>query len=493
MKVVTYARVSTKEQEKEGYSISAQIKLNKEYVQKNGHVIVKEFVDVESAKKAGRKNFNEMVEFIGQHKEVGGVVCHKVDRLCRNFKDYITIDDFGIKLLFVTEDFPDTASGKLTFGFKVLLAKNYIDNLREEVKKGMLEKAEQGGYPGRVPVGYVNNTETHSVEIDPEKTNFVRQLFEWYASGNHSLVQIREKCIEAGFRYRNSEKRISKSSIERILKNPFYMGKFTWDKKVYQGKHPPIVSRELFEAVQEAFRNHNRPRQKKRDFAFRGLLTCRKCGCSITAEIKKGRFIYYHCTGQRGKCGNSYVREEVLAEKFGEIVKAIQIDEERLEWIKEALRLSHKEEKEYHNKMIATLNTQYTKIQKWLDQAYIDKLDEKIGEDFWLTKSDEWRREQEEIREKIERHERANVWYFDEGIKILELAQRAYFLYLRQNAFQKRILLDFILSNCLMDGVSLYPIYRKPFDLIAEGIKSEDWSGKRDSNLQHHFNNTAEY
>ena len=76
--------------------------------------------------------------------------------------------------------------------------KNYIDNLFEEVKKGMREKAEQGGFPGKVPVGCINNKETHLVEIDPQMAPFIRKLYQWYASGMYSLTDLRHKCVEQG-------------------------------------------------------------------------------------------------------------------------------------------------------------------------------------------------------------------------------------------------------------------------------------------------------
>lgn len=101
MKVVLYARVSSREQEREGFSIDAQIKRIREYAERKDMEIVQEFVEVESAKQAGRTQFNDMLRFIRKHSDVQGLICHKVDRLCRNFKDYVTIDDLGIKTLFV--------------------------------------------------------------------------------------------------------------------------------------------------------------------------------------------------------------------------------------------------------------------------------------------------------------------------------------------------------------------------------------------------------
>src|SRR6185437_8186281 len=147
-KAVIYARVSSKEQEKEGYSIPAQQKLLKDYAAKQGFVVVQEFVDVETAKATGRTGFMEMLEFFkkeaarpdGQGSRV--LLVEKTDRLYRNLKDWVTVDEFDLQIHLVKENeilSRDSRSHqKLIHGIKVLMAKNYIDNLGEEAKKGMM-------------------------------------------------------------------------------------------------------------------------------------------------------------------------------------------------------------------------------------------------------------------------------------------------------------------------------------------------------------------
>ena len=142
---VLYARVSSKEQEKEGFSIPAQLRLLKDYAGKNDLRIVREFINIETAKQAGRANFGEMIGFLPKNPAVKIILVEKTDRLCRNFKDYVTIDDLDLEIHLVKEGevlSKDSKSHqKFIRGTRVLLAKNYIDNLSEEVKKGMREKA----------------------------------------------------------------------------------------------------------------------------------------------------------------------------------------------------------------------------------------------------------------------------------------------------------------------------------------------------------------
>ena len=478
MKAILYARVSSKEQEQEGYSIPAQLNLLREYANKHDLTIVNEFIDVETAKRAGRSSFSEMVKFLKKNPSVRTILCEKTDRLYRNFKDYVIIDDLDIEIHLVKESEVLSKNSKshqkLIHEIKLVMAKNYIDNLSKETKKGMLQKAETGIYPSYAPLGYTNNVETKSIDIDQKRAPVIQKMYRLYATGNYSLKQVENIAYEDGLLSR-SGKRVSKSNIEKILKSPFYYGNFVWNGKLYKGNHIPIVSKQLFEMTQDAFERHNRPKQTKREFAFMGLLTCGKCGCSITAEIKKGKYVYYHCTFSKGKCGNTYIREDKLAEKLGQIVSNITIDGEILEWTKEALRESHKDEKEYHNRQIQALNEQYKKLQTKIDRVYEDKLEGKISEDFWLEKYNQYRKEQEGISFALEGHRNANINYIDYGIRILELAQCAYIIYLKQNFKEKAKLIRILTSNCTLLNGNPYPTYRKPFDILVKGFTRQDW------------------
>ncbi len=154
MQTVIYARVSSREQEQEGYSIPAQLKLLREYASKNGLLISEEFVDVETAKISGRKRFGEMVQFFKRNPSCRTVLVEKTDRLYRNFKDYVILEDLDIEIHLVKESqiiSKDAKSqAKFIHGIYLVMARNYSENLRDEVKKGLREKAEQGIYPGRV-------------------------------------------------------------------------------------------------------------------------------------------------------------------------------------------------------------------------------------------------------------------------------------------------------------------------------------------------------
>lgn len=477
LQAVIYARVSSKEQEKEGFSIPAQLKLLRSYAQANGIVVLNEFVDVETAKHAGRTGFGEMLSFLKQNQTCRVLLVEKTDRLYRNLKDWVTLDDLDLELHFVKENVilsrDSRSSEKFLHGIKVLMAKNYIDNLSEETRKGMLEKAEQGIWPSFAPLGYLNVEGPNGkkvIEPDPDIGPIVTRLFEQYATGNYSVREITQMAKTAGMGFRKSKDPIPLATVHKILRNRIYTGNFQWDGESYHGVHTPLVTRDLWERVQQVMdsRFAKRHRKGKCDFAFSGLISCGHCGCSLVGEIKKGRYVYYHCTGYKGKCPEPYTREEILEERFAGFLKDLSLDDEILDWVTDTLRQSHGDEKQYHEEAINRLQAEYKRLQARIDTMYEDKLDGKIEAAFFDRKATEWRNEQDRILRSIEEHQAANQVYLDEGIRILELSARAYDLFKKQEPREKRRLLNFLLSNCAWKNGELTATFRQPFNMISE-------------------------
>ena len=481
---VIYARVSSKEQEKEGFSIPAQLKLLKEYAAAQGFKIAQEYVDVETAKATGRAAFGEMVAFFKAHPTIRALLVEKTDRLYRNLKDWVTVDELDVEMHFPKEGVvlsrESRSSEKFMHGIKVLMAKNYIDNLSEEARKGMQEKAEQGIWPTKTPLGYRNITGPDGkkiIAIDPVVAPIISKLFECYATGQYSVREATVKARELGLVYRKSGAKIPASTVNAILRNRLYSGQFEWNGKLFQGSHEAIVSVELWERVQGVMdgRLAKKHRRMTRDFAFSGLIACHTCGCAVVGEIKKERYVYYHCTGHADKCqGNpatcrrKYVREEVLEKQFTELLGRLRFDGEVLEWVRDALHASHADERREHEEAIRRLQAEHKRLGDRINAMYVDKLDGKIGGDFYDKFAGEWREEQFRLQREIDRHEAAEQSYMDEGVQILELASNAQKLFENQEPRQKRRLLNFLLSNCSWEDGEVVATFRQPFDLLAE-------------------------
>ncbi len=477
---VLYARVSSKDQEKEGFSIPAQLKFLREYAAKHGLTILREFIDIETAKSKGRKQFGEMVRFLQLNRACRAVIVEKTDRIYRNFHDVVTLEDLDIEIHLPKEGqiiCKDSRSQtKLMHGIQVVMARNYIENLREEVRKGMREKASQGIYPSRPPLGYTNNKLQHTIEIDGENAIIAKRVFELYASGQHSLASLR-KAIKA-----ETGRAFQKGYLHKLLKNPFYSGFYQWDGSNYKGTHPLIVSPDLFTRVQDVLHGHNRPKYRKHGFAFAGLLSCAFDDCMITAEIKKQKYTYYHCTGYKGKCSMPYLREEELGARLGQTLQDIHIPDDALAQLQKSLGDAEKNVRQDKKQQQERLQQRLTAVRRHIDQAYLDKLDGKISEDFWRRKTSEWQQEEQQIQMAMQGLDQASADQLLNAKSALELANKAYFLYVTQTPAEQAKLLKLVLSNCKTDGISLFPTYRKPFDVIFERAKSKEWRARRDSN-----------
>jgi hypothetical protein len=166
----------------------------------------------------------------------------------------------------------------------------------------------------------------------------IAQLFELYATETYSLKKLTAEAKAIGLTHPRSGRAIMKAEVHRLLQNPIYYGDFIWLDVRYQGSHEPLITRERFDQVQAVLRRKPRARYPKQRHAFMGLLRCALCGCTITAEKKKGKYVYYRCTGFHGACGNTYIREERLADLLGGVIKPIQITHDIAEDIATALR-----------------------------------------------------------------------------------------------------------------------------------------------------------
>jgi site-specific DNA recombinase len=482
-----YARVSSREQEREGYSIPAQRRLLAEYARLHGYLIARELIDVESAKNPGRKQFCEMLQLLESDSACRIVLVEKTDRLYRNRTDALAfealIEKRGVEIHLVKEGRvigkDSRSQDKFMHDIHVAVAKNYVENLKEEVKKGMREKAEQGIYPGRAPFGYQNNSLSRSIAVHAQKAPVIKRIFELYATRNYSLTTLQKAVFaETGVR-------INRSYLETILKNPFYVGQFVWRDVEYKGTHAPLVSAELFQRVQNAFGSRNKPKYRKHSFAFAGLLRCAYDGCSVTTELQKGRYVYYRCSHGRGRCSLPYMREEALSEHLGGLLKSIYVPETIARTVVDSLQTDLARSEAYRKEQAAALQQRLSTIRTRMDQIYEDKLDGNIDEEFWKRKQAEYREQERQLEASASTlNAPVTTKIVLTAERIFELANKAYSLYLTRNVAERGELLKSVLLNCTTDGVSLSPAYRKPFDLIFQRAKNQEWSGRADLNCR---------
>jgi site-specific DNA recombinase len=476
-RAVLYARVSTAEQEKEGFSIDAQIKLIREYAQKQGLAITDEYVDIESAKKTGRTQFEAMLKFLRARPGVRHVLVEKTDRLYRNLKDWVTLDDFDIEIHLVKEGTvlsrDSRSSEKFMHGIKVLMAKNYVDNLSEEARKGMLEKAKQGMWPSVAPVGYVNVVGPLGKKIivpDAEAASIVARVFEWFETGKYSLKEVTKMAREAGLRYRRSRLPIGTSSIHFMLRNRLYAGAFEWAGRLYQGTHEPLVTTETWQNVQDVLdgRSASNVRAEPMRFAFTGLINCGHCGCAVVAQMQRGRYIYYHCSGFKQKCPERYVREETLAAAFAQQLARLEMNDTAFGLIERALRDIHSESNRERADTIAQLRAESDRLQLRLDKLYVDHVDGRVTADMHDRMAATWREERERCQRQMEALYSAEDALADDGIALLDLARKAHKTFSIQSQSAKNTALTLLVLNSTWANDVLTVTFREPFGMLEE-------------------------
>ncbi len=304
-KYFIYIRKSTDENNRQVLSLEAQEVELKELAKRERLNIVDIFKESQTAKEPGRPLFNKMLSRI-EKGEAQGILAWHPDRLARNSIDggriIFLIDSGKIQSLkFPTFWFEPTPQGKFMLNIAFGQSKYFVDNLSENTKRGLRQKLRRGEMPGLAPLGYLNDLRIHTMVKDPQRFRFVKKLFELYATSNYSLKDLQKKITSAGLLSRKGNK-LSISVIQNILQNPFYYGVFKYNGELYQGIHKSMISKKFFDKCQKVLKDRARPiKRSGKIYAFRGLLKCGECDCSITSEIQR-EHIYYRCTKKKIPC-----------------------------------------------------------------------------------------------------------------------------------------------------------------------------------------------
>ncbi|MDP2649684.1 MAG: recombinase family protein, partial [bacterium] len=388
-KYFLYIRKSTDEDDRQVLSLEAQETELREFAQKERLNIVSVFRESKTAKDPGRPIFNEMLLKI-ENGEADGIISWHPDRLARNSVDggkiIFLLDSEKIKFLkFPTFWFESTPQGKFMLNIAFGQSKYFVDNLSENVKRGLRQKLRRGEMPGQAPLGYLNDLRTHTIVVDHDRFKLVRKIFELYSTGDYSLKDLKNKMESIGLFSRKNYV-LSVSTIQDMLKNTFYYGLFKYNGEMHQGKHKTMITKKLFEKCQEVMVCRARPQKRKiREFAFRGIFFCGECGCSITSEMQKGHN-YYRCTKKRVKCNQKYAREEVLDEQISDIIQKVSLPES---WYYEIiLELEKGSEQEYKDSVtfVQNLKNEIEKCEEKLDKLLDEKLDETIDKEEYILK-----------------------------------------------------------------------------------------------------------
>ena len=493
MKYFIYARKSTEEDDRQVLSIEAQLVELKEFAAKEKLEIVASFQEAKTAKEPGRIKFAEMLSLIERGK-ADGIISWHPDRLARNSVDggkIIHFVDRGLikSLKFPTFWFEATPQGLFMLNIAFGQSKYFVDNLRENVKRGLRQKIRNGTWPGWAPVGYLNNAKTRGIDVDSEKAPKVKKLFEMYATGAYTLHSLANWCKEKGLRG-NLGKEIALSNVQSILQNIFYIGLMKYGGEIHEGQHEPLISKKLFDSCREVMSKRGKFHYvRKNDFAFLGLMKCASCGCSITAEKQKGHH-YYRCTRKKGPCQEKhYLREEALTEQITSYLQKVSLSSQDTEKVLAALDAEQEKAREDAQNEVVNLKEELASVETKLARLLDIYLADALSTEEYAAKKQSLLSQKVSLSEKITDFETKGLSWLEPARGFVKSLNQAANLIQTDTLSELPTFLKNIGSNHILRNRQLIFSPKIPYNLVAEQSEANRnrlqipyWCRERDSN-----------
>lgn len=454
------------------------------YFDNRGQKIDKAFSFDESAYHNKRDDFDEIIEYIKNSKEPLIVAFDKVDRLSRNVFDkrvawlYEKAIADEIELHFVSDgqiiNSKISAAEKFAFSMKLGLSKYYSDAISDNVKRVFEQKRRDGVWLGVPRIGYINSVDVFGAKTivpDPERAHLIVKMFEMYATGNHSYETIRQYVTGQGLKTRKGKK-IPRSGVENLLKDPFSCGIAKTKHGCYAHKYERIISKELFDKcteIREA-RGIHRTKKDGKDFIFKGLFTCEDCGCSITAEEhKQGRFIFYSCTNSKGVCKRIYIPEKTLLKPVYDILERFEkMDAEQQQRIITRLNKSSQKLREFQNQQVERIKLGLEKVKSKKSRLLDLQIEQSITREDYDTKMQELNDEQQRLSDEFQRINKQEIEPEITINIVLSLARRAKEIFVSSETFEKRIFTGYLFQNSAISQKNPKLSLRQPYLSIAK-------------------------
>ena len=487
MNVVVWARVSSREQ-REGYSIDAQLRVTRDRAKANGWHIVREFVVAESAKRgAERKIFNEMFAWVkanARREKIKSILSHKLDRVCRNMRDAVRMQELedacGVQLAFVDNQFGPGAAGALSFNVMAAVAQYYSDNLRSEVIKGLDEKVRQGWPTGLAPYGYANvDDRDEPIQPHPERSRTLVRIFELYASGGYTFKSLADQLDSEGHVFRTSQRRFHRTALSYILSNRFYIGELHRNGQVFEGRYELLIDRTTFDAGQDAVHGRNRRTGSPEHPLAGGLFRCQYCGQSLTGErirrkLKGGgvrEHIYYRCANNHPAHDHPTVRW-----KSADLERAIVDDLDKMRmanpeiatWFRSELCAAVTDLTAYRRRQSTSLTKRKAELANMQDRLLNAYLAGMVDEETYKAKTNELKAEVANVDATLAQLGDVDPARGELAVRLFDWTQRASDIWRGSNNTVRRQILDSICLNRTVNDLTLVLEKRKPFDAFAE-------------------------
>lgn len=497
-KAFSYYRVSTDEQAQHGKSIDTQRSLCKKWASDNDYDIVQEFVDEgkSATKISGRKALQDLLERCSDG-GVDAIIVQDTDRLARNTYDHLTIKSLlkkqGVVVISTSQPMIDDSPEGNMIDSIIASVNTFQSALTgRKTSKVLSEKASLGWFPKIPPLGYINsenpnptgNLDKKIISLDESISPYITSMFEQYATGNYSLMEMAEYLNKSNVKP-NRGLKLHKNTINNILRNEFYVGYFTWNSKRYKGKHPALVKQEVFDRVQIVMQNHNRNISRKRthNFLLSGFLFSKKDGKRMLGEKHKkpnGRVYSFYCN--QNDRADSYVDSEKIEKGVEEIFQKIQISKEYSDMVIATAKTILTDSRKSQSTEKKRISGELQKIEKAIQEVEDSRfLSGKIGNEMFQNLYTRYNQDRDRLTEELvslNRDDSKNIEILEKILKLAENLGKAYKE--ADNVLKKTYLNMFIkkiwVSNKKIVGFDLTDEVK---DLIEDGLVqlSSDWGG----------------
>ncbi len=482
---IAYCRKSSESEERQVLSIESQIKELTDLSKRLNLNASEILTESQSAKYPGRPMFNEMMKKIYKS-QVKGIISWKLDRLARNPIDgsalVWAIDQGKIQEIITPHGtFLNNSNDKFLMQLEFGMAKKYVDDLSDNVKRGNRAKLEKGWLPCLPPLGYLNEPKERTIIKDQERFPLVRKMWDLLLQNVQPSRILEMANDEWGFRTRTHKKTGNKpltpSGLYEIFGNPFYHGLIKRKEGVFQGKHEPMITEEEYWRAQEILGRKGRPRPKNHQFAFTGLIRCAECGSMVTAEERDNRYgyhyVYYHCTKKKRNivCHQRYINIKNLEDQIKEYLGKIHIPKKLLDLALEYLKEEEKDEGERYLNVRRSIEKALVDCQRKLENLNQMRLKELIDDEEYLNEKKKLMGERCSLGERLKNG-------YGNGNQALELTEKTIiFANQAKDRFQngsledKRSILQGLGSNLFLKDQKLILQAEKPFIILEEGLK----------------------
>ncbi len=498
-KAVIYSRVSDPGQVG-GFSLDVQKERCAEWAKKNGYQVVGIFEDggKSGTKTVGREALDDMI-INCQEEKIDVALTIDTDRIARNELDHFNIIDSlkkaGTKYIAVNQPMiNDSPEGMF---FETILAGTnafYSRLLGRKVKKSLEKKLQNGDWPGWAPLGYKNvnlgseDKPQRVIKMDKEKSSLVSELFRLYSTGNYSVDELVDHINDKGLRSKTGKK-MYRSIVYEMLKNPFYIKWMKYKDQLYKGKHDPLTTPEIFETCQKimARHNHNACRRRKYKWLLNGFAYCQECDARLYGDgVHAKNKAYYHGSARNG-CSH-YIPLDELEDAVAKEFKKIELSEEFTQAVLDKAKSLVKQSRQSRDSEIQGVRNAIKKFEDKRNILEDNLLDKTIDKESFKRKHQDLNFQIQNLENEIATIENQRGFDVDVIEEVLKLTNNIYEVYCNAGFEAKRHYLAifferFDIKNKKVAKVTYTPLFQKLLNSRKVRV-SRDWLPGLDSNQQ---------